>query len=283
MEDVPRRLGLPNLGFGVGLRAEHWPYIQEHEPRVGWFEIISENYMDSGGSARRMLDWVSERYPMVMHGVSLSIGGTDPLDREYLGKLKALARDISAVWVSDHVCWTGVAGINTHDLLPIPFTEESLAHVAARTKTVQELLERPIVFENPSTYASFATSTMPEVEFVTRLTDATGCGLLLDVNNVYVSSVNNGFDAAEYLRSFPHHRVVEMHLAGHTNLGTHIIDTHDRPVADAVWDLYAAAVELCGPVSTLLEWDDSIPPFSRMEDELRKAERVAAAVAPVDV
>ena len=269
----------PNLGFGVGLRHEHYAYIREHEPAVGWFEVISENYMDSRGRGRRMLEWLAERYSVVMHGVSMSIGGTDPLDVEYLGKLKALADAIPAAWVSDHVCWTGVAGVNTHDLLPIPFTEESLAHVVDRIGIAQDVLERRLVFENPSTYAAFTSSSMSEVEFLTRMTEATGCGLLLDVNNVYVCCVNNGGDPAEYLRTFPHERVVEMHLAGHTHLGTHIVDTHDRPVADAVWDLYGDAVALCGPVSTLLEWDDSLPPFPRMEDELRKAERVLHRVA----
>jgi uncharacterized protein (UPF0276 family) len=274
---VSRWPGSPQLGFGVGLRFPHLRYIEEHQPAVDFFEIISENFMDSQGYRRYALGSVAERYPIFMHGVSLSIGSTDPLDFEYLTRLRRLADEVRAVWVSDHVCWTGVAGINTHDLLPIPFTEASLAHVTRRIRTVQEFLERPLVLENPSTYVGFAGSTLTEWEFVTRMVEETGCGLLLDVNNVYVSSVNHDFDPAEYVRSLPHDRVAQIHLAGHTDVGTHILDTHDGPVADCVWELYRLAGELIGPVPALLEWDDRLPPFPELQAELDKARRYAAA------
>jgi uncharacterized protein (UPF0276 family) len=259
------------LGFGVGLRAEHFDYIERHEPAIDWFEIITENFIDSRGRPRATLDWIVERYPVVMHGVSLSIGSTDPLDFDYLSKLKRLAEEIEPAWVSDHVCWTGVAGVNTHDLLPIPFTEESLGHIAARVETVQDFLERPLVLENPTTYARFTVSTMSEWEFLARLAEETGCGLLIDVNNVYVASVNHGFDTDDYLRALPHDRIVQLHLGGHTDVGSHVIDTHDRAVSDAVWEVYRTMIELTGPISTLLEWDEDIPPLPVMQEELERA------------
>lgn len=261
----------PTLGLGVGLRTVHFPHILTEWPAVDWFEIISENFMDSGGRPRHVLRRIAERYPIVMHGVSLSVGSTDPLDFDYLRKLKALAGEVNARWVSDHLCWTGVAGKNTHDLLPLPLNEETLAHVSARVRTVQEVLERPLVLENPSTYVGFASSTMPEWEFLTRLTELTGCRLLLDVNNVYVSSVNHDFDPAEYVRNVPHDRVVQFHLAGHTHCGTHIVDTHDGPVIDPVWDLYRLAHRHTGGAATLLEWDAKIPPFAEVHAEVLKA------------
>lgn len=273
-----RRLGLPDLGWGVGLRAAHYPHILARWPAVDWFEIISENYLDSRGRPRAVLEQVAERYPIVLHGVSLSIGSSDPLDQDYLQKLKRLAADVRAVWVSDHLCWTGVLGLNTHDLLPLPLTEAALAHVVVRVRIVQETLERPLILENPSSYVTFRCSTMPEWEFLSRLTDATGCGLLLDVNNVYVSSRNHDFDPEEYLRGVPADRVVQMHLAGHTDLGTHVIDTHDDHVVDAVWRLYRRARQLTGGVATLLEWDARIPPFPVLEAELDRARRIAQGV-----
>jgi len=265
------RFGLPHLGFGVGLRSAHFGHILREHPPVDWFEIISENFMDSRGRPRQVLREVAERYPVVMHGVSLSIGSTDPLNFEYLTKLKALAAECQPVWISDHLCWTGVAGRNTHDLLPLPLNEESLRHVVERVRIVQDYLERPLVLENPSSYITFAASTMSEWEFLSRLAADADCGLLLDVNNVYVSSVNHEFDPAEYLRSLPHERVVQFHLAGHTNLGTHCIDTHDGRVVDAVWDLYRLAHELTGGASTLLEWDAKIPSFAEVHSEALKA------------
>ncbi|WP_243716199.1 DUF692 domain-containing protein [Actinomadura darangshiensis] len=261
------------LGLGLGLRAQHLPHVLGEWPPVGWFEIISENFMDSGGYPRHALDRIADRYPIVMHGVSMSIGSTDPLDMDYLHRLRGLADGVGARWVSDHVCWTGVAGVSTHELLPVPFTEDTLRHMARRVGVVQDVLERPLVLENPSTYAAFANSTMTEWEFLARLCEESGCRLLLDVNNVYVSAVNHGFDPEEYVRALPHDRVRQIHLAGHTDLGTHLIDTHDRPVSAPVWDLYRLAVDLAGPTPTLLEWDEHIPPFPELLAELRKAER----------
>lgn len=274
---IHERLGHPNLGLGVGLRTVHFPYILEHHPPVDWFEIISENFMDSGGRPRYVLDQIAERYPIVMHGVSLSIGSTDRLDFEYLEKLKRLAEGVKARWVSDHLCWTGVAGRNTHDLLPIPLNEQSLAHVVERIRVVQDYLGRPLVLENPSSYVTFADSTMPEWEFLARMAEEAGCGLLLDVNNVYVSSVNHDFDPVEYIRGVPHHRVVQCHLAGHTNCRTHLIDTHDGAVIDPVWELYRLAHGLTGGVSTLLEWDARIPPFPIVHAEVLRARDYMAA------
>lgn len=270
---VAPRLGHDNLGLGVGLRAAHFPYILEHWPAVDWFEIISENFMDSQGRPRYVLDQIAERYPVVMHGVSLSIGSTDPLDMEYLRRLKALAKDIKPAWISDHICWTGIAGRNTHDLLPVPFTEQTLRHVVERVKIVQDVLERPFVLENPSSYVEFAGSTMDEWEFVTRLAEEADCGLLLDVNNVYVSSFNHDMSPEEFIQGIPHERVVQFHLAGHTNYTTHLIDTHDNHVVEPVWELYRLAHQLTGGVSTLLEWDASIPPFPVVHEEVLKSKQ----------
>ena len=274
------RLGHPNLGLGVGLRTVHLPYLLKHHPEVDWFEIISENFMDSGGRPRYVLEQLAERYPIVMHGVSLSIGSTDPLNFEYLTRLKRLADAVGARWVSDHLCWTGVAGRNTHDLLPLPLNEATLRHVVGRVRTVQDFLGRPLVLENPSTYVAFADSTLSEWEFLARLTEDTDCGLLLDVNNIYVSSVNHDFDPAEYVRSVPHRRVVQFHLAGHTNCCTHLIDTHDGPVIDPVWELYRLAHRLTGGAATLLEWDAKIPEFPVVHAEVLKARNHLSAALP---
>lgn len=266
-----QRLGHPDLGFGVGLRTVHFSHILKHQPDVDWFEFISENFLDSGGRPRYVLDQVAERYPVVMHGVSMSIGSSDPIDFEYLRKLKQLAQDIGACWISDHLCWTGAAGINTHDLLPIPLNEHTLQHVVERIQVVQDVLERPLVLENPSTYMGFADDSMTEWEFLAEMSGQADCGLLLDVNNVYVSSVNHDFDPVQYIQSVPHERVVQFHLAGHTNCQTHLIDTHDGQVVEAVWELYRLARRLTGNVSTLLEWDAKIPEFSVVHAEVLKA------------
>src|ERR1700756_1093748 len=270
---VLKRLGHPHLGLGVGLRTVHFDYTLQNHPAVDWFEVISENFMDSPGRPRYVLEKIAERYPVVMHGVSLSIGSTDPLNFEYLAKLKALANDIRPNWISDHVCWTGVAGANTHDLLPMPLTEASLKHVVERIRTVQDFLERPFVLENPSTYVGFTGSTLSEWEFISRMAEQADCGLLLDMNNVYVASVNHDFDPEEFVRSVPHERVVQFHLAGHTNCQTHLIDTHDNHVIDPVWNLYRLAHQLTGGVSTLLEWDAKIPPFPVLHAEGLKTRR----------
>lgn len=265
------RLGLDPLGFGIGLRTAHFGEILSTWPAVDWFEVISENFLDTHGRPRYVLDRIAERYPIVMHGVSLSIGSTDPLDFEYLTKLRCLASDVNARWVSDHICWTGVNGINTHDLLPLPYHEHSLRHVVERVRIVQDFLERPLVLENPSSYVEFTGSTMPEWEFVARLAEETGCGLLLDVNNVFVSAWNHDFDPVEYLRAIPADRVVQMHLAGHTDCGTHRLDTHDGPVIDPVWELYRQAQRQSAGVSTLLEWDARIPDLATVHAEALKA------------
>lgn len=272
--------GIPNLGFGIGLRTVHFNRILNTWPKIDWFEIISENFMDSGGRPRMVLDRIVERYPIVLHGVSLSIGSTDPLNREYLRKLKRLADDVKPCWVSDHLCWTGVLGRNTHDLLPLPLTEVSLHHVAERVRFVQEYLERPLILENPSSYVTFKSSTLSEWDFLKRLSELTGCGLLLDVNNVYVSCFNHDWDPIEYLENLPHERIVQFHLAGHTNRGTHLIDTHDGRVIDAVWRLFRRAWQLTGGASTLLEWDARIPPLEEVHSEVLKARRWIGASLP---
>ena len=264
---------LPKLGLGLGLRSVHFQNILTERPRVDWFEAISENFMDSGGRPRRVIRQVAERYPVVLHGVSLSIGSTAPLDFNYLQRLKALATEVKPAWVSDHLCWTGVMGLNTHDLLPLPLNEESLVHVASRVRLVQDFLERPLILENPSTYISFTQSTVSEPEFLRRLAEDTGCGLLLDVNNVYVTCYNAGIDPVAYLEAFPCERVVQMHLAGHQYCGTHIIDTHDQPVLPNVWELFRLAWQRTGGVATLLEWDGNIPSLEVCVAEIHKAKQ----------
>jgi uncharacterized protein (UPF0276 family) len=265
------RFAFENLGLGVGLRTTHFAHILAKQPQVDWFEIISENFMDTGGRPMHVLDRVAERYPIVMHGVSMSIGSTDPLDHDYLAKLRALAQRVRAHWVSDHLCWTGVAARNMHDLLPLPYTEECLRHVVSRIREVQDRLERPLMIENPSSYVEYRQSTMSEWEFLARMAEDADCGLLLDVNNVYVSSVNHDFDPERYIDAIPPERVVQYHLAGHTNHGTHILDTHSDHVIDAVWKLYERACRLSGGRSTLLEWDENIPEFDVVHAEVLKA------------
>ncbi len=265
------RLGLPNLGFGVGLRAQHLPDILSGGARVDWFEIISENFMDHAGYSSHILDQLVGEVPIVMHGVSLSIGSESPLNLDYLNKLKKLAERSKAVWISDHLCWTGLGSHNSHDLLPLPLNEESLKHVSQRVLEVQDILQRPLVIENPSSYVQFHSSTLSEWEFLTELVGATQCGLLLDVNNVYVSAHNHRFDAEHYIRSIPHEHVVQIHLAGPAHCGEYMIDTHDTPVPPRVWELYALAQTLTGGVSTLLEWDAQIPNYPDLLAELEKA------------
>jgi hypothetical protein len=263
---------LPRLGLGLGLRNVHFETILSDWPQVGWFEAISENFMDSGGRPRAILRQVAERYPVVLHGVSLSIGSCDPLNRAYLARLKALADEIAAPWVSDHLCWTGINGLNSHDLLPLPLTEESLRHVTERVLQVQDMLGRPLILENPSSYIRFAQSTIDEQDYLRALVEATGCGLLLDVNNVFVSCWNAGAAPVAWLERFPFEAVVQMHLAGHQQHQGHLIDTHDRPVRPEVWALFRIAWARTGGASTCLEWDDHIPGFADCLAELHKAE-----------
>jgi uncharacterized protein (UPF0276 family) len=276
------RLGLPCPGDGVGLREEHYAHLMGTRPSdwgVDWFEIITENFLDNQGYALRVLEHVVEHRPVAMHGVSMSIGSTAPLDFDYLARLRDLAAWVRPLWVSDHLCWTGVHGINSHDLLPLPLTEESLRHTADRIGMVQDFLGRPLVVENPSTYLEFAASDIPEWEFLARLAEATGCGLLLDVNNIHVSAFNHGFDPIAYVDAIPADHVVQIHLAGPSDCGTHLIDTHDSPVPDAVWPIYARAWQRCGPVATMIEWDARVPPFAELLSELAKARRVREALA----
>lgn len=261
------RFGLADLGIGLGLRTVHYQHILEQRPAVDWFEIISENYLETSGRPLDYLDAIAEHYPMVMHGVSLSIGSTDPLNREYLRQLRELRERVKARWVSDHLCWTGVAGKNSHDLLPMPYTEEALGHVVSRVKQVQDFLGAPIALENPSTYAELSGASMPEWEFLARLAELADCGILLDVNNVYVSARNHGFEPAQYLAAMPFERVVQLHVAGHTDHGTHIIDSHIGPVVDPVWELLAVAHGRAAGVSILLEWDAEIPAFEVVHAE----------------
>jgi len=270
---------LPDLGIGVGLRTVHFGHILSRRPAVDWFEVLSENFMDTRGRPLWVLDQVAERYPIALHGVSMSIGGTDPLDREYLRKLKALAERTRAHWVSDHLCWTGVAGRNVHDLLPMPYTEEALHHTAGRVRQVSEILERPLVLENPSSYVEFASSTMTEWDFLSRLAHEADCGLLLDVNNVYVSSFNHGFDPRTYIDGVPADRVVQYHVAGHTNKGTHILDTHSDHAVAEVWELFSRSCRRTGNVSTLYEWDEDIPNFDVLHAEALKARAYRAEPA----
>jgi uncharacterized protein (UPF0276 family) len=265
------RWNLPDLGVGVGLRTVHFGFILREQPKVDWFEVLSENFMQTGGRPMYVLDQLVERYPVALHGVSMSIGSTQPLDKAYLAELKALARRTRAAWVSDHLCWTGVLGRNTHDLLPMPYTEEALRHTVSRIRQVSEILERPLVLENPSSYVEFADSTMPEWEFLARMAEEADCGLLLDVNNVYVSSFNHGFDPNVYIDAIPADRVVQYHLAGHTHRGTHIIDTHSDHAVDPVWELYARSCRRTGDVATLYEWDENIPAFDVLLAEANKA------------
>ena len=276
------RFDKPNLGLGVGLRTVHFGHILNKKPKVDWFEIVTENFLGTEGRPMLVLDQIAERHPIVLHGVSMSVGSPDPVDRDFLGQIKALARRVRAVWVSDHVCWTGVAGRNLHDLLPMPYSEGALRHMVRKIRQVQDFLERPLVLENPSSYVEFTSSTMPEWEFIARMAEEADCGLLLDVNNVYVSSFNHGFDPEAYLRAIPPERVAYFHLAGHTNFGSHILDTHIGPVIDPVWSLYRLAHERTGGRSTLLEWDEEIPTFPVVHREVLKARKYmgAALAAP---
>lgn len=267
------RQDVPQLGLGLGLRGTHLAHIREYQPDVGFFELLSENYLHGSVAMQKVIAEMSERYPLVLHGVSLSIGSTDPLDFEYLAKLKHLACQLDAPWVSDHVCWTGVLGQNTHDLLPMPYTEESLNNMVERVRIVSDFIERPFLLENPSSYVTFSTSSMSEAEFLARLVDASGCGLLLDVNNIYVTAQNHGYDAFAYLEALPLDSVVQVHLAGHTHKGSHLLDTHSDHVKDEVWALYHKLVKQTGYVSTMVEWDEDIPEFRVVFDEVQKAKR----------
>ena len=273
---MTRTSAIGAASFGLGLRTDHYEQILGSKPRVDWFELLSENYMVPGGKPLHYLDRIRADYPVVMHGVSLSIGSTDPLDTAYLKALKSLAGCVEPQWISDHLCWTGFGGKNLHDLLPLPYTAEAVAHVARRVEAVQEFLGRRILLENVSTYLTFRRSEMQEWEFLAEIAQRADCDILLDVNNIYVSAFNHGFDAKRYIDSVPANRVRQIHLAGHSHCGTHIIDTHDAEVIDPVWELYAYTVRRLGPVPTMIERDDRIPPLAALVEELDMARKVAA-------
>lgn len=267
----------PLSGFGLGLRAPHYESILASRPRVEWFEALTENYLVPGGKPLYYLERVRADYPVVLHGVSLSIGGTDPLDAEYLRQLQALMRRVEPAWISDHLCWTGVGGKNLHDLLPLPWTEAVLRHVIERVRAVQDFLGARILLENASSYVTFRASEMAESEFLARVAEAADCLLLLDVNNVYVSSRNHGFDPIGYLDTLPRDRVRQIHLAGHTDNIDHVIDTHDAPIVPDVWALYGHAVARFGTVPTMIERDDRIPALEELVSELDTARAIAAS------
>ena len=265
-----------HIDFGLGLRPEHYEEIAATPGRVTWFEALSENYMVPGGMPLRWLDTIRRDYPMALHGVSLSIGSVDPLDMSYLGELKTLADRVQPMWVSDHLCFTGLRGLNMHDLLPLPYTEEALDHVAERVRRVQDHLGRKLVLENVSSYVTYAASELSEWEFIAELGKRADCEILLDVNNVFVSAFNHEFDPLAFLRGMPRERVRQFHLAGHQHKGSHIIDTHDHPIVPGVWELYAEAVKLFPGVPTMIERDADIPPYEELLAELEVARRIAA-------
>ena len=265
----------PYLGYGLGLRKEHYESVLAERPAVDWFEIISENYMVDGGKPLDYLSRIREHYPMVMHGVSMSVGSTAPLDFGYLKQLKGLIQRVEPEWFSDHLCWTGVNGVNLHDLMPLPYTEEAVQHVADRVSQVQDYLGRQMLLENVSSYVSYSDSQMSEWEFLTEVAERADCLILLDINNIYVSAFNHNFDPYIYLAAIPGERVYQFHLAGHTHEDNLIIDTHDHPIADPVFELYAAAVQRFGRVSTMIERDDHIPPLAELLEELDEVRRIA--------
>ena len=269
-----KRSDFPMLGYGVGLRRQHYSHVLESRPKMDWFEVISENFMVAGGRALEVLESVRANYPIAMHGVSMSIGSTDPPSGSYLRQLRDLARRFEPAWISDHLCWTGVGGRNLHDLLPLPYTEEALRHVVARIRHVQDQLERPILIENVSSYMAFADSTMTEWEFISAIADEADCGILLDINNIFVSAFNHRFDANVYIDAVPAERVVQYHLAGHSDHGTHLLDTHDHPVRDEVWALYERAARRFGAVSAIVEWDDNIPEFAELAQTANRARAI---------
>lgn len=274
---------MPFLGFGLGLRPDYYEEILAQKPAVDWFELLTENYLIPGGKPLYYLEKIRAQYPVVMHGVSLSLGSSDPLDMEYLYQLKSLVARVEPEWVSDHLCWTGVNGINAHDLLPIPYTRQAVQHIVSRIQQVQEFLGRPILIENVSSYLTYQQSEMTEWEFILDLVKASGCSILLDVNNVYVSSVNHLFNPLDYILAMPVGCVAQIHLAGHSDHGDYIIDTHDAPIIQPVWDLYAAAIQHLGKVSTMIERDDNMPPLAELLDELNEARRVCESALVQEV
>ena len=268
--------GFTDYGVGIGLRIPHYNHILQNTPVVDWFEIISENFMVDGGRPLQVLDQILEQYQVVQHGVSMYFGSVEPLNREHLRRLKALVRRTKTPWLSDHLCWGSVDGTYSHDLLPMPYTFEAARKTAQKIREARDFLEVPVVVENVSSYAEFHASEMTEWQFLTEVVEDADCGILLDVNNIYVSSQNHNFDPFEYLNNVPHERVAQIHIAGHSRYEKYILDTHDHAVIDPVWRLYARAIEVIGPTATLLEWDDRIPSFDEVHREALKANRYVA-------
>jgi uncharacterized protein (UPF0276 family) len=269
----------PNLGFGVGLRRQHYATAIEHPAMADWFEVISENFMVGGGRPLEVLESIREHYPIVLHGVSMSLGSTDALNREYLRDLVRLARRFNPAWISDHLCWTGVGGHNLHELLPLPYTDEALRHVIKRIREVQDILGRPILIENVSSYLEYSISTFREWEFLASVAKEANCGILLDINNIYVNAFNHGFDAVRYIDAVPCDRVIQFHLAGHSDHGKYLLDTHDHPIKEQVWQLDDHAVRRFGLTATLIEWDDNIPDLGALTQVADQAcDRARAAL-----
>ena len=265
--------GFTDLGIGIGLRVPHYQHILSKKPTVDWFEIISENYMVDAGRPLEVLDQILEQYQIVQHGVSMYFGSADPLSREHLNRLKSLVKRTKTKFLSDHLCWGSVDGTYTHDLLPMPYTFEAAKITAQRIKQARDFLEVPICVENVSSYAEYHVSEMTEWEFLSEVVERADCGILLDVNNIYVSSKNHNFNPLDYINNVPHERVGQLHIAGHSKFEKYILDTHDHPVLDPVWKLYERAIQLCGPTNTLLEWDAHIPSFEEVHHEALKARK----------
>ncbi|GAC1648713.1 MAG: DUF692 domain-containing protein [Acidobacteriaceae bacterium] len=278
-----RHNGFTDYGVGIGLRIPHYQHILEKKPVVDWFEIISENFMVDGGRPLHVLDQILDQYRVVQHGVSMYFGSAEPLNREHLTRLKTLVKRTNTPWLSDHLCWGSVDGRYTHDLLPMPYTFEAAKRTAQKIREVRDFLEIPIAVENVSSYAEFHVSEMTEWQFLSEVVEDADCGILLDVNNIYVSSQNHNFDPLEYVNNVPHERVAQIHIAGHSRYEKYILDTHDHPVIDPVWKLYERATELSGQTATLLEWDDHIPSFEEVHNEALKANHFLKALEPVAV
>src|SRR3954463_15656199 len=267
------RLDVPDFGVGVGLRVPHYRHVLADRPSVDFFEVISENFMVDGGKPLYHLSRVLEHYPVVQHGVSLGIAGPDEPDRAYLTRLKELTKRTKTPWVSDHFCWSGAGGAHLHDLLPIPYTPEAVRRTVERARMIQDFLELPFALENTSSYLTYRSSTLSEWEFISEIAERADIVLLFDVNNVYVSAYNHGFDAETFVKQVPHSRIWQIHLAGHTNLDKYIIDTHRGSLIEPVLDLYRQTIALAGPVSTLIEWDDEIPELAVLLAEAERARR----------
>lgn len=268
---MSNKRNVPNLGIGIGLKSVHYDEIFNQKPAIDWFEIISENFISPSKEALSYLDWILERYPVVMHGVSLCIGSADPLDFDFLKQLKALIRKTKSPWISDHLSWGKLAGTHYHDLLPLPYRKDVCDYVAERARIIQDFIEVPFALENVSSYAHYKSDEMQEWEFYTAVAEKADISMMLDVNNIYVSSLNHGFSPKDYYTQIPLDRVIQIHLAGHTNYEGYCLDSHDCPVSDAVWKLYGEIYQLTGPVSTLLEWDDRFISFQETWNEALKA------------